>query len=349
MEKMYEVLKFIEHDAHCRQSMDCIRGTVLLSYLKEHPQIEKAVLFGWFRELAVSVDQYHRSRSRQNYRYLNPCSIIVSDEGKIFLLDMDAPDNEAAMKHMQKRAVRSHFVKPMYEIGICRNNDADLFAYGRTIQFMLAYTKVHPSLKRREEGCLSRIIDRCTGAARKKYDDLRGVLRDLPDVPSQKEYSEERRMSDGRRNSAGKRMSVILAGSAACIGVIVLAGVGRKGIIESRNAYSEERKSEQQAEQQREQREEQQMEQQRKETAWKKETAEAQELLLDEAIEAYGKVLELEQDKEKIKEAGMKKMELEMQKGDYEQALETAGTVNDKVGGSEELEMLIGDCEKNIP
>ena len=214
---------------------------------------------------------------------------------------------------------------------------------------MLAYTKVHPSLKRREEGCLSRIIDRCTGAARKKYDDLRGVLRDLPDVPSQKEYSEERRMSDGRRNSAGKRMSVILAGSAACIGVIVLAGVGRKGIIESRNAYSEERKSEQQAEQQREQREEQQMEQQRKETAWKKETAEAQELLLDEAIEAYGKVLELEQDKEKIKEAGMKKMELEMQKGDYEQALETAGTVNDKVGGSEELEMLIGDCEKNIP
>ena len=53
---MYEVLKFIEHDAHCRQSMDCVRGTVLLSYLKEHPQIEKAVLFGWFRELAVSVE-----------------------------------------------------------------------------------------------------------------------------------------------------------------------------------------------------------------------------------------------------------------------------------------------------
>ena len=158
MEEMYEVLKFIEHDAHCRQSMDCIRGTVLLSYLKEHTRIEKTVLFSWFRELAVSVDQYHRSRNRQNYRYLNPCSIVVSDEGRLFLLDMEAPDNEPAMKHMQNRAVRSHFVKPVYEIGVCRNNEADLFAYGRTIQFVLAYTEVYPAMKRREEVCLSRII-----------------------------------------------------------------------------------------------------------------------------------------------------------------------------------------------
>lgn len=348
MEEMYEVLKFIEHDAHCRQSMDCVRGTVLIGYLKEHTQIEKAVLFSWFRELAVSVDQYHRSRSRQNYRYLNPCSIIISDEGKLFLLDMEAPDNEPAMKRMQNRAVRSHFVKPVYEIGICRNNDADLFAYGRTIQFILAYTDAYPSINRREEICLSRIIDRCTGESRKKYDNMRGILRDLPAVPKQKKYSGAYQTSDGRRFE-GKRISVILAGSAVCIGVIVLAGVGRKGLIESRDAYARERQAEEQAEQQAEEQKKQQAEQQRKEAAREKENEETQDLLLNQAIDAYGKVMELEQNQEKIKEAGMKKMELEMQKGNYEQALETARTVAEKVGGSEELEMLIEDCEENMP
>ena len=101
------------------------------------------MLINWFRELAVSVDQYHRSHGRQNYRYLNPCSVIVSEDGRLFLLDTEAPDNEPVMKRMQKRAVRSHFVKPVYEIGIGRNNEADLFAYGKTIQFILAYSEIH--------------------------------------------------------------------------------------------------------------------------------------------------------------------------------------------------------------
>lgn len=349
MEEMYEVLKFIEHDAHCRQSMDCVRGCVLLRYLKEHRRIEKTVLFSWFRELAVCVDQYHRSRNRQNYRYLNPCSIIVAEGKKLFLLDMEAPDNEAAMKLMQKRAVRSHFVRPVYEIGICRNNDADLFAYGRTIQFLLAYAQVCPPLRRREEIRLSGIIARCTGEARKKYEDLKGVLRDLPPVPEQKENTSDRSRSPGGENPAARRLPVIAAGSAAGIALVILGGVGVKGIAESRAAYTRERQAQQYAQQQEEEQREQEEQQRRKEAEQEQEEAKEREVLLDEAIEAYGKVLELEKDKEKIREAGMKKMELEMQKGDYRQALATAGTVAVKAGGSEELETLIGDCEENIP
>ena len=44
MEEMYEVLKFIEHGAHCRQSMDCVQGTILLDYMKENPTVEKTVV-----------------------------------------------------------------------------------------------------------------------------------------------------------------------------------------------------------------------------------------------------------------------------------------------------------------
>ena len=159
--------------------MDCVQGTILLNYLKENPQIERGMLISWFRELAVSVDQYHRSHGRQNYRYLNPCSVIVSEEETLFLLDMEARDNETVMKRMQKRAVRNHFVKPIYEIGTAGNNDADLFAYGRTIQFILAYSEVYPELSRWDENRLSRVIGRCTGESRRKYADLQQVLKDL--------------------------------------------------------------------------------------------------------------------------------------------------------------------------
>ena len=43
MEEMYEVLRFIEHGAQCRQSMDCVEGTILIYYLRDHPTVEKHI------------------------------------------------------------------------------------------------------------------------------------------------------------------------------------------------------------------------------------------------------------------------------------------------------------------
>lgn len=363
---MYEVLKFIEHGVHCRQSMDCVQGTILLNYLKENPQIEKGMLISWFRELAASVDQYHRSHSRQNYRYLNPCSIVVSEEGTLFLLDMEAPDNEPVMKRMQKRAVRNHFVKPVYEIGTAGNNDADLFAYGRTIQFVLAYSEVYPVLSRREENRLSRVIDRCTGETRKKYTDLQQVLKDLPPVPKSGSSAHELIGNGGAR----VRKSVILAGAAAVLALCVLMGAGENEISRNtgmRTGRAEENMPEETS--------------MVKETTVPEETNIVQETnagyiseinvqrtaekagmaaaslteslekqrFAEEMILAYGRVMELEEDSEKIREAGLKKMELEMQQGNYEQALQTARIVSEKTGGSEKLSALIGECEESIP
>lgn len=218
MEKMYEVLKFIEHGTHCRQSMDCVQGMILLDFMKENPAVEKAVLLKWFRQLAVCVDQFHRCRGRQNYRYLNPCSVLVSESGKILLLDMEAADNAPAMKQMQSRAMRSHFVKPLYEMGTGRSFDADIYAYGKTIQFMLAYLEVEPALTKREELRLSRVIRRCTGESKKRYEEFRQIVNELP-VPA------------GRKtNSRGKgerALTAAMGGAAAGIilcAILVIAG-----------------------------------------------------------------------------------------------------------------------------
>ena len=183
MEEMYEVLKFIEHGTTCRRSLDCVQGVSLIRRMKTHPGMDRRGLLVWFREIARCVDQYHRSGSGQDYRYLNPYSIIVTEEDGLRLLDLEAPDNASVIKQMQTGAVRDHFVRPVYDLGISRNHEADLFAYGKTIQFMLAYTEVRPSLTRLEEMKLQRVISRCTGESGKRYSDFGQVLKALPQIP----------------------------------------------------------------------------------------------------------------------------------------------------------------------
>lgn len=179
---MYEVLKFIEHGTQCRQSMDCERGSLLIYYLKDKPQIEKGVLFEWFRQIGLCVDQYHRCRRGQRYRYLNPYSIVVSEEGRLYLLDLEAPENEPVMKQMQHRSVRNHFIRPVSETKTGIAGDVDLFGYGRVIQFIMAYISVFPRLNRREERRLSRVVSRCTEVSGKHYGDIRQAVSDIPMV-----------------------------------------------------------------------------------------------------------------------------------------------------------------------
>lgn len=212
MEKMYEILRFIEHGGRCRQSMDCLEGTILIYYLKEHPQVDKSVLFDWFRQIGKNLDQYHRSRNGQNYRYLNPYSVVVTEEGSLFLLNLEAPENEFALKKMQQRAVRNHFVKPVFTRGAGELRSADLFAFGRMIQFMLACMEVFPALNRREEMRLSRIAERCVGEGRKKYGEMEQILRDLPQCSSVRTGVGERR-----------RQVKYLAGATAAVCVLFFA------------------------------------------------------------------------------------------------------------------------------
>ena len=222
MEEMYEVLRFIEHGAHCRQSMDCMRGTLLVRYLKARREIGKSELFGWFRQLCVCVDQYHRCRKQREYRYLNPYSVVVSEERSLFLLDLEAPGNGYVLKQMQKPAVREGFVKPVCEIS-AGGQGADIFAYGKTIQFLLAYAEVHPRLTKWEELRLSRVIARCTGESGKAYADINQILRDLPAVKEKKQLKARNGACDPPGMSRRKRL---LAAACICIAACAFLTLG---------------------------------------------------------------------------------------------------------------------------
>ena len=89
MAEMYEVFRFIDQGMRCRQSLDCVEGTLLAYYLRENPEMEKAVIFEWFRQIGRNLEQYRRCRNGKGYRYLNPYSIIVTEEERICLLNPD--------------------------------------------------------------------------------------------------------------------------------------------------------------------------------------------------------------------------------------------------------------------
>ena len=65
------------------------------------------------------------------------------------------------------------------------------------------------------------------------------------------------------------------------------------------------------------------------------------EEMTEEAICAYGRLLEIEDRSEMIESAGIRKMKLEAAQGQYAKALLTGETVQEKTGGSEEAERLM--------
>ena len=215
LEKMYEVLKFVEYGGYCRRSMDCVHGMLLIDRMKNEAVVDKAVLFGWFRKMAVCAEQYERCGEGQNYKYLNPYGIVLSDEGEVLFLDTESRENAEVMKQMQKRAVRSHFIRPVYEMDTCGSREPDLFGYGNTLRFMLAYMKVVPALTKREEIRLFRICGKCIGETRKKYSSFLQVLKELPTVRNKTEKTDKKRVGV---------WSGIAAGAAGCILAAVYMG-----------------------------------------------------------------------------------------------------------------------------
>ncbi len=209
-EQTYEVFRFIEYGTQCRQSLDCVQGFLLIDYLKEYPRVEKDCLFRWFRQLGHLLEQYQCCKKGRCYRYLNPYSVLVMD-GNVFLLDLESPENEEALKNMQKRTVSSHFVRPIFERKTDTAVQIDLFCMGKIMQFILSYAEVYPALGRREEHLLRRVIQRCLGESVRNYESFAQLQKALPQVKE-------------KRNKKGVRYGyIVFIGSfaALCIGSVL--------------------------------------------------------------------------------------------------------------------------------
>lgn len=333
MGEMYEVLSFIEHGTHCRQTMDCVQGTLLIEYLRENPRVDKQMVFGWFRKIALSLERYHRCRKRQNYKCLNPYSIVISEDQSVSLLDMEAPENEFVMKQMQKRAMKNHFLKPVYDMASDGTYSADLFSYGKTLRFILSYAEIIPELTNREETCLMRVTGRCIGERKKKYQDFQQVMNALPSVKTGK-------------NIGVKRIRIPRLAGCAVAGVAVCAflAAGRQGIASSHENMQLGQQAEEVGTQQNEKTLELQEELELDTVRYLAETYEKAGMT-EKACAAYGRLIEIGSGSDEIEQAAVKKMNLEAGQGNYICAVQTGEYAMDKLGQSREISELLLEYE----
>lgn len=198
----------MEHGNRWHPAMDCVQGELLIDRIRRCPEVEKEEVFGWIRQLAQQLERFHRCQSGQCYRYVNPYSVMITQDDQILLLDLDAESNAFVLKNMQKRAMRNHFVKPLLHIRENTRLFADFYGFGKTVQFMMASTIPDPPLTHGETRKLYRVTEKCLSEDPKRvYQEFGQIQRDLPVV----------------RNPDVRRKMRVLAVSA---GIVFLAAGG---------------------------------------------------------------------------------------------------------------------------
>jgi len=208
----YEVIKFIEHGGRCRLTMDYIPGELLMDRVRRNPQLIKSDLLEWFRLLVIQLEQYHRYSKNQCYRYLNPYSILITEEKKPILLDLTAESNEFVLKNLQQRPMRQYFFKITAHAWDESGLSKDLYSLGKTMQFVLAHAEVEPTLTRYEEYKLSKVIEKCLGEnPKKQYQSLAQIQKELPRAKEQKKMPND----------------ILMKGLAATLVILLLVVAGR--------------------------------------------------------------------------------------------------------------------------
>lgn len=205
----YEILKFVMHGDKCYMSTDIVKGKPLIVWLKYHAHITKEQFYEWARQIIADLDHFHRCRGNPCYQYVNPYSVIVGEDRKVYLLDLASKEQEDMMHLMQRRYVRENFLSPENQYYQKSEEKEDIYGFGKMIQYVLSSAELEPELKFLESVRIQKIITRCLDKQGKKR------YQKLSDLSGQFSLSE-------KRNGSKKIMYVMIA--LAVIGLLGLSG-----------------------------------------------------------------------------------------------------------------------------
>ena len=127
----YDVLRLIEHGQICYISSENVQGRTLARYLKYHPVMEKKEMFLLLKAIAEQLELIHRCRGNPCYQYVNPYSIILAEDGRVYFLDMKAETNMKQVVFMQRRDMREYFLPP--EENYYQNASKELDIYYQSV------------------------------------------------------------------------------------------------------------------------------------------------------------------------------------------------------------------------
>ena len=231
----YEVIKFLDHDDSCRVTMDVVKGELLVNRVKSTPEITKNLVFSWFYHLFGQMIQYHKCYHNRSYRYLNPFSVVITEENEVFLLDVDASSNSFVLKHLQTPSMREHFLKTTIQPTEENKERYDIYCFGKTMQYVLASLEPFISLNKREELKLLKLVEKCFEENTKKgYGSFVQMKKDLGFAKMKKDLTSGKVKKDMRFEKAksgedsidfkNKKLKIILTIALVLIVANVLLG-----------------------------------------------------------------------------------------------------------------------------
>lgn len=150
----YEVIRLIQQKSGGHIIMDCVEGEILGEYLLRCPKVEKKVLFHWIEQLLEELKCIEKIQGIIDYRYLTPFYIVLKADQTISLLNFKAKLNQKYMHRISMYPIQCHFYPQ-------DGTYSDTYAFGKTLQFLLAKTEVTPHLTRKEICKLQSLISKC--------------------------------------------------------------------------------------------------------------------------------------------------------------------------------------------
>ncbi len=115
------------------------------------------------------------------YQYVNPYSIIVGEDRKLYLLDLGSKTQDELLHLMQRRYVRENFLSADNQYYQKVSVQEDIYGLGKTVQYLLSTVDVEPPLRKVEEFRLKNMISRCINRNSKKcYQTIQEISEILP-------------------------------------------------------------------------------------------------------------------------------------------------------------------------
>lgn len=206
MQKKYEVIRLVKQDTSCHIIMDYVQGEILAEYLKRHTRVKKERLFLWIKQIIRQLGDLRMAKNAALYRYVTPFSIVVKRNGDLAMLDCHAKSNQHIVALIRKKHIWNCFFR-------ADADDDDMYAFGKTIQFLLAKSTPIPKLTASEEKRLKKIISKClSGNSRKQYQKFTEVLLDFSKLEKDEKQEKE-------KISKGRKICIVLAVLVVGIGV----------------------------------------------------------------------------------------------------------------------------------
>lgn len=176
MEKSYEIIRFIQKAEDFHIIMDSVVGRTLNEYITQGNEIEKDRMLYWIIQIAKELSYVERTTCLSEYRYVLPFCILIRQNQEIALLNLKSKANQRRLEKVMSNPSISQFFP---EDG----SFADIYSFGKTVQYIFACAELYPKLSRIEERKIKKIISKClTKDSKKSYQSFEDILIDLSNL-----------------------------------------------------------------------------------------------------------------------------------------------------------------------